>query len=71
MKVTQQDKDAIVGTVNGSLNSQDKSVGSAVLAIVDKALNGDASAEGELRSVMDGMDQGTMLYSLCERIIEG
>lgn len=68
MKATENDKNAVLGLLQGSANAQDKALANDVLAIISKAMNGDSSASSDLSSLMARMDKSTMLYTVCNRM---
>jgi hypothetical protein len=68
MKATENDKNAVLGLAQNSLNPQDKALANEVLAIISKAMNGDKSAESDFSSIMARIAPNTMLHTICERM---
>lgn len=69
MNITEKDKNAVLGLLQGSTNPEDKALATDVLSAISKAMNGDQSAESDIRSVMSRINTNSMLYTICARMV--
>lgn len=69
MIITESEKRNVMALLEGSQNSDDKKFANELLSAMTRGMDGDQSAEADIRALMEKMVVNSMLYTACERMI--
>lgn len=70
MIITEDEKRNVMGLLEGSLNPNDKLLANDLLAAMARGMAGDQSAKDDILALMAQMNENSMIYTACARMIE-
>lgn len=70
MKVVQKDIHACRELLNANWTENEKKLINRTIDLMEKTISGDASAEKKLNTLIQGLNQDTMLFTLLNRCNE-